>query len=139
MSPRTIDEIRQRHASMYRAKGRPAEVVMSPDEWAPLFTSRLPECLTHITRYAVRYPAWPPWDEYVIGQAWCGIGLNARPIQLDEASGFACHACIAKAEKYGQPTYNLIPDTGCAVSNGKRGLNAGKKYTHPYARRESYR
>lgn len=35
---------------------------------------------------------------------------------------FVCRRCHARAERYGVPTFGLIPDSGCAVSGGKRGL-----------------
>ena len=33
---------------------------------------------------------------------------------------FACGRCIAAAEKHGEPTFGMIPTSGCEVSNGKR-------------------
>ena len=52
--------------------------------------------------------------------AQCGaMLLNGRPVPVADET-FVCGRCITTAEKYGEPTFGMIPTTGCDVSNGKR-------------------
>ena len=142
--PRTVAEIRDRdHRLERRAEYRPDYLDPTLGEIEPLFTSaKFDDCLTHITRYVTRYPNRKPRranrNSPNTAHAWCGVMMQASMISLDDATGFACHACIARCEQLGLPTWSLVPDTGCAVSGGRRGRNLGRKHG-PYAPREIYR
>ena len=104
----------------------------APDLPAPLVTSRLPDCLIHLARFATCSVFPSMSDDEVAKRAAnpsaetvCGMLLHApRWVPVGESSGFVCAACIGKAEAKGRPTFNMIPDTGCSVSGGKRGRRA---------------
>jgi hypothetical protein len=90
-------------------------------------TSHLDECLTHLVRVVHRDPA-KHWrgDTY---HMQCGImlyGTRARIVDpVDEV--FACARCVAAAEKFGEPTYRMVPASGCEVSEGKRGWTKDRR------------
>jgi len=90
----------------------------NPHKAERLHTSKLDGCLTHITRlvtvHANRRSA----------QSLCG-NLQLAPVWVDPADEtFICRRCHRIAGVYGVPTFGLIPDSGCTISGGKRGLRA---------------
>ena len=133
MSPRTIQQIRDDYASSWSPPSRRRATILDPNagECEPMFTSsRLDDCLTHLTRFIIDFPEWSfttesgrviQHDAYQDAHGWCGTRMMPRQIPVGESTGFVCAACIATAEKYGEPTFGTIPDTGCTVSGGKRG------------------
>jgi hypothetical protein len=133
--PRTIEDVRRRERESFHAQGRPPATIHDPtaDECAPLFTSRWPDCLTHVTRWITYFPEWTgryhTFEAYEYAQGWCGVTMRCRQVALAESSGFACRTCLARCEELDLPTWSLIPDTGCAVSGGKRGLTLGQRRT----------
>jgi hypothetical protein len=90
------------------------EDLLQPASSAPQPLARsVGGCLTHIVRFHTP-------KGLMIAQ--CGMLVAAHRLQwvapADET--FGCHKCIANAEHYGLPTYQLIPDTGCAATDGQR-------------------
>lgn len=134
----TIEKLREREAASFRHDGiHPTILDPLAGECARLFTSgHFDDCLTHLTRYLTDHPerwsAGKPamrWEPRTSGMAWCGVSMSTvRQISIGDASGFACWKCIEKAEARGVETFNLVPDTGCSVSGGKRGHKRGKTY-----------
>lgn len=86
----------------------------------PLFTSPLQHCLTHI----VRFVTIRPLSERVNAQAMCGTTQHSPVWVEPRFETFVCRRCHAVAKHYGVETFGLIPDSGCAVSGGRRGRNA---------------
>lgn len=111
---RTIEQLR--FASLMGWQGDRI-MVLSPDEArAWLATSSLEGCLTHLVRYATAYGA----RSWLTFHAQCGqMVMRGHPVPVADEM-FACARCIAVAEKYGEPTFGMIPTSGCEVSNGKR-------------------
>lgn len=113
---RTIEQLRLASLMGWQGEGDRI-MVLSPDEaQAWLATSSLEGCLTHLVRYATAYGA----RSWLTFHAQCGqmVMRGHRVLFADEM--FACARCIAVAEKYGEPTFGMIPTSGCEVSNGKR-------------------
>lgn len=78
-------------------------------------------CLTHLVRYiTVHHPTWRPSHRCI--QCQCGYAFSEQKISTVDpaAEMFGCARCIAAAERYGEPTFNLIPSTGCEQSAGRR-------------------
>lgn len=128
----TVEDVRERERGSYNPSGRPPTSFLDPSggECAPLFTSQLDDCLTHLTRWIAAHPAWTftslsgkefQHRAYEWATGWCGVMMRARQIALADASGFCCARCLERAAAFGMPTFGLIPDTGCAVSGGRRG------------------
>jgi len=123
---RTVDDLRLRELTAWRPTGRHPNTVLAPIEAGVfLATSRLADCLTHIVRNVTIVH---PWHDHRVGRthlghttyvAWCAQFAH-RPVDPDDEL-FGCHLCIARADRYGYPTFNLVPATGCEVSGGKRG------------------
>lgn len=138
--PLTIAEMRELETNGWRRSGRGAPELLDPaaDECAPLFTSQqYSNCLTHITRVIRRYPTWEfktnggrtiKHEAYESATGWCGVIMTCKQITVAEASGFACWKCLERCAHLGLPTWSLIPDTGCAVSGGRRGIRRGVPY-----------
>ncbi len=101
-------------------------LIVHPDIAYPLFVSRLDGCLTHRTRHAqIQFRhigdgklGVPASLSY---QGMCGIQV-ARPrgVNVREES-FLCALCFKACERYGVDHFNLVPSTGCEVSQGRRG------------------
>lgn len=103
---------------------------LSPEDGGILLfrTSQL-GCLTHITRWVQHWTATYADELHVSAEALCGVfgttwasrrkgeGMLVRDPATET---FGCHVCIERAERYGLPTYNLIPDTGCSATGGAR-------------------
>ncbi|MCJ7726662.1 MAG: hypothetical protein MUP76_09790 [Acidimicrobiia bacterium] len=83
----------------------------------PLFRSgHASACLTHIVRFIAPHRA----EGTTTAFGECGVQIP-RAVFIDPADEtFGCAKCIAQCEKYKRPTYKLIPDTGCAATNGER-------------------
>ena len=128
---RTLEEIAQIYARMDERDPRCIHEILSPAS-AGLLLFRTSErgCLTHIARYVLdavaSYRTWLNGGYQRSAHAECGVfassGSNTRAmIVIDTADAtFGCHACIARCEELGLPTYNLIPDTGCSATGGER-------------------
>lgn len=111
---RTVEQIKR--DSLRGWKGTEI-AVLSPDEaqvW--LATSDYAECLTHIVRYATAAAGRPRLTFHV----QCGAMVQHGHAVAIADETFACGRCIAAAEKHGEPTFGMIPTSGCEVSNGKR-------------------
>lgn len=88
-----------------------------PDPDEQLHTSRMTGCLTHITRFVIVHSNGRRSFEALCGNS------PSRPVVVPVAAEtFVCRACHVRAEAAGRDTFGLIPDGGCAVSGGKRGL-----------------
>lgn len=84
-------------------------------------------CLTHIIRWRWDRPATnrgvidlsaPRHHGY---EALCGVGTGRQVTIVDPADElFGCHRCIALAERYALPTFDLLPSTGCQATEGAR-------------------
>ena len=92
-----------------------------------LFTTSSQGCLTHITRFVgdktahAKHARTFPANRYY--EALCGVGSsrNRGAVVVDPSDEmFGCHLCIAKAERYGLPSYGLLPSTGCEATAGAR-------------------
>jgi hypothetical protein len=100
-------------------------IVIAPADTGVLaVVSRYGEgCLTHLVRYVVAYH--PDWrDPHRSFATQCGYSFAEAKVDVIDPAGemFGCARCIAVAERYGEPTYSLVPSTGCEQSQGRRGL-----------------
>lgn len=126
MIRRSIAQLQRRYDQMDEIDQRAIHQVLSPVEAGILLfrTSEL-GCLTHITRHVVHWTATYRYEMLVGVQAECGISgttLSRNPlVVIDPATEtFGCHRCIEWCNKFGLPTYNLIPDNGCSATGGAR-------------------
>lgn len=119
MNRRSVEEIRLLSFQQWRGE---LTMVLSPDEakvW--LATSPIKGCLTHLVRYATVYG---PRNRFSY-HAQCGT-IARLPVEVQDET-FVCARCITQAERYGEPTFNMVPSTGCEASNGKRGMKGTRK------------
>ena len=74
-------------------------------------------CLTHIVRNVHVHT-----DGRRTFHLQCGaMAYGTRNRIVDPADEmFGCSRCLAAAAKYGEPTFRLIPTSGCEVSGGRR-------------------
>lgn len=102
---------------------------LSPDDAREYLFVSSAGCLTHIIRWVGIQPEHPVRGTTIVHpanrlyQALCGVSASAnRGVTIiapaDEL--FGCHACLAAAERYGLPTYQLLPSTGCQATEGAR-------------------
>lgn len=109
---RTVEQIRKRTNDGWHGN---EITIATPDEakvW--LVTSPMAECLTHLVRYVSLYQG------RMGVRAQCGNEVvHVVPVPIKDET-FVCGRCITMAEKYGEPTFGMIPTSGCEVSNGKR-------------------
>lgn len=109
---RTVDDIKKRAFNGWQGSKR---MVRSPAE-AGIYLAVTPKgCLTHIVRYVSNWGG-----SRASFEALCGIHQRVGAIVDPATELFGCHRCIAQAIKYGEPTYNLVPNTGCEATGGQR-------------------
>lgn len=121
---RTIGDIQRRSDAGWHAPGF-STYIHPPEHFGYLFQSKHDGCLTHRTRYVVQVKN--PWGEHFSWVAECGIGINRAVVVDPRDEFFVCHKCIAVCERFGINTFNMVPATGCEVSNGRRGNTTRKR------------
>lgn len=83
-------------------------------------------CLTHLTRFVTEHYKADGTLSHLSYEAQCGNGVSQRKAMAADGEFFGCHRCITMAEKHGLPTFNLVPSTGCEVSEGTRWKGNGR-------------
>lgn len=115
----TIATIRRRYRSTF---GFTEWTVAAPGEdGTPVAVGPDPSwqgpCLTHLVRYTLCRPDGRQNYHYQCG----AFNYRGRVMPVDPADElFACARCIEAALKHGEPTFNLVPTTGCEMTEGRR-------------------
>ena len=112
---RTVETIKRKSLLGWRGT---QVMVMSPSEAnVYLATSNFAaDCLTHLVRYATAYSS----RSHLTFHTQCGAMVQmGRAVAISDEA-FVCGRCFTAAEKHGEPTFGMIPTSGCEVSSGKR-------------------
>lgn len=130
-SRRTLTELAAAWEAHPHLGGRPGDdtILIGPDDgWGDLFRSRQPDCIPHLLRYGYMRPANSGWasrfaddDGYRI-TAYAECGNQYTWVEPLDPHGimFVCRRCYDARVRWGGRTYNLIPDDGCSITDGKR-------------------
>lgn len=111
---RTVEQIKRAAFIGWRGERM---MVLSPEEARVfLVTSSLEGCLTHLVRYVTNYNG----SSNLSFHTQCNQLIHRGRVVDPAEEMFGCARCIEQAEKHQEPTFNLIPTTGCEVSGGKR-------------------
>lgn len=112
----SIEEIRRRAFRGYQGRLR---FIQTPEEAGVFVVTSPMGCLSHLVRY-VSHWTLTSGTVSVSYQCQCGTSVNSRKVIVVDPNDelFGCHRCIEVAFKHGEPTFNLVPETGCEATGG---------------------
>lgn len=120
----TIAKLNAREEEMWGHDRRPVVWRLPSSDEVLVRSSHVRECLTHLARHVSghhrRADGGEPVLHHTVFTAWCGMSLHRAILVPVEDETFVCHRCIEVAEHRGEPTFSMIPNTGCEVTGGKR-------------------
>lgn len=129
MARKTVAELQGEWWAQNPKKGA---YTLSPEEAGEFMVTSAKvadQCLTHLVRWVHVFPALSHFTPK--GRVWtnaerhsyqlqCGNMLTTAKVVSPSEETFVCARCLAAAERYGEPTFNMIPTTGCEASGGRR-------------------